>query len=974
MPDLSKDKPIYNSRITKNYLQYLEHYFPSIDIEPLLKYAGMTRYEVEDPSHWFTQQQVDRFHEIVVQESGRPDISLNVGRYIGSNKGMGILKQYTIGFVGPAFVYLAAGKVAEKFSRGSRNTAVKLGPNKIETRFIPLPGVQEKSYQCQNRIGALEALAKVFTGKFALVDHPECYHRGAPCCRYIVTWQKTPAILTKLVRNYVFSLTMVGLPVLLPLIDFHTWMHYGLMGLSGALSITALTLFLEKKELRTKIELQREAAQEDLEQLNARYNSALLIQEIGQAASTTTRIGPLLSAVVRAMEKGLDFDRGAILLANEDNSRLVYRCGFGYNREQEKLLADAVFHLDRPDSKGYFVRAFKDRQPFLLDDALNHPDALSERSRRLAEKLDVKSLLCVPILYENESLGILAVDNVASKRSLTQSDMNLLMGVASQMAISIVNARSFQRLKQSEEKYRSILDSIEDAYFEVDLRGNFTFFNDSTCRIIGYTRNELAGLNYRQVMDAETAENVYRTFRTVYEKDEATSAQDWQLRKKDGEACFVQSLVSMIKNTENQPIGFRGIARDLTERIVAEKEKKYLEARLRQAEKMEAIGTLAGGVAHDLNNVLSGLVSYPELILMDLSEDSPLVKPISTIKRSGERASAIVQDLLTLARRGVAVSEVVNLNRIVEEYLRSPEHEGLLGACPGVSVRSALAPDLLNNLGSPVHLMKSLMNIMANAAEAMSGGGLISIATENRYLDRPVRGYDSISEGEYVVLKVADTGIGISNDDIERIFEPFYTKKVMGRSGSGLGMAVVWGTVKDHKGYIDVKSTPGKGTTFNLYLPVTRKPLNREDAEIHLDACKGAGESILVVDDVPEQRHIATQILTKLGYSVASVPSGESALTYLGLRKADLLVLDMIMEPGMDGLDTYRRVLQRNPTQKAIIASGFSESERVREAQRLGAGAYVKKPYTARAIALAVKNELHPTRKHRIPSPGPSSG
>ena len=180
----------------------------------------------------------------------------------------------------------------------------------------------------------------------------------------------------------------------------------------------------------------------------------------------------------------------------------------------------------------------------------------------------------------------------------------------------------------------------------------------------------------------------------------------------------------------------------------------------------------------------------------------------------------------------------------------------------------------------------------------------------------------------------------------------------MGRSGTGLGMAVVWGTVKDHNGYIDVQSIEGKGTTFTLYFPITRRETRRNERALPIEEYMGKGESILIVDDIEDQREIASRILKKLGYSVASALSGEEALDYMKDNSADLLVLDMIMDPGIDGLETYKRILDLHPNQKAIIASGFSATERVKEVQRIGAGAYIKKPYTLEKIGVAVKTEL----------------
>jgi signal transduction histidine kinase len=404
--------------------------------------------------------------------------------------------------------------------------------------------------------------------------------------------------------------------------------------------------------------------------------------------------------------------------------------------------------------------------------------------------------------------------------------------------------------------------------------------------------------------------------------------------------------------------GYRGIDRDITERKRAEKDRKNLEARLQRMEKMEALGTLAGGVAHDLNNILSGLVGYPDLILMQLPEGSPLREPVLGIKRSGQKAAATVQDLLTLASRGMVSTEAMDLNRVISDYMKTPEQEKTQSLYPDVRFEVFLELDLLPIKGSPVHLSKTVMNLLSNATEAIPGRGVVTISTRNQYLDRPIKGYDHVMEGDYVVLEVSDTGKGISPGDMGRIFEPFYTKKTMGRSGTGLGLAVVWGTVRDHNGYIDVWSEEGRGTTFTLYFPVTREVLTLDQPPVSLSEYTGKGETILVVDDVMEQRELAVAMLSKLNYKVTSVSSGEAAIEYMKKGQTDLLILDMIMDPGMDGLETYQRVLKINPRQKAIIVSGFSETDRVKMAQELGAGAYVRKPYILEKIGLAIRREL----------------
>jgi signal transduction histidine kinase/ActR/RegA family two-component response regulator len=405
----------------------------------------------------------------------------------------------------------------------------------------------------------------------------------------------------------------------------------------------------------------------------------------------------------------------------------------------------------------------------------------------------------------------------------------------------------------------------------------------------------------------------------------------------------------------------RDLAKDATERQRAAEERHALEERLYRSEKMEALGTLAGGVAHDMNNVLGVLSGYSELLQEEIPEGSPLKHYVNNILLASEKGAAIIQDLLTLARRGVSVSEVLNINSITANFLKSPLSDRIQIHHPLVQFTTRLSPDLLNIKGSSVHLEKTVMNLVSNAAESITGRGTVTIRTENRYLDKPVHGYEQIREGDYAALTVSDTGGGIPTADLDKIFEPFYTKKKMGRSGTGLGLAIVWGTVKDHEGYIDVESIAGRGSTFTLYFPVTREDISAEQKKVPVEQYMGRGESLLVVDDVSEQRGVATGILSRLGYKVHAVSSGEEAAAYLKDNNADLIILDMIMEPGIDGLETYERIISFKPKQKAIIVSGFSETVRVTKAQELGAGAYLKKPYLKERIGIAVRQELDRT-------------
>ncbi|TFG43903.1 MAG: hybrid sensor histidine kinase/response regulator, partial [Syntrophobacterales bacterium] len=613
-----------------------------------------------------------------------------------------------------------------------------------------------------------------------------------------------------------------------------------------------------------------------------------------------------------------------------------------------------------PKSQGVFVLAMRERRPFLIEDLSSIEDMLSNKSLDFARKLGGDSLICVPVLYEKDALGILVVDNSKSKRLLQQSDMSMLIGVASQLATSIVNAMSFERIKESEQKYRVLVETANSAIMRVNGEGRITYVNDFAQRLLGYGESELLGAEAGRFIlpaDGSGAGSLPEFISSMNRDPLRPVVGESETELRSGKRVWIAWAYRPIYDERGLFQEMLCIGNDITELKHAEQARKELQLQLQRAQKMEAIGTLAGGVAHDLNNILSGIVCYPELLLMDITEDSPLRKPILTIKKSGERAAAIVQDLLTLARRGVETTAVVDVNLIVTDYLASLEFSKLKLDHPNVATEIHLDDQLLNIVGSPVHLSKTIMNLVVNAAEAMVDGGTIVIRTENRYLDRLTIGYNELVRGDFVILVVSDTGIGIPAEDLERIFEPFYTKKAMGRSGTGLGMAVVWGTVKDHRGHIDIKSRVGKGTEVTLYFPATRQSPRRNE-HLSLGDFKGKGEAVLVVDDIKEQREIADEILGKLGYSVATAASGEEALEHLRRQPADLVVLDMIMEPGIDGLETFRRILDLRPGQKAVIASGYAESVRVREAQRMGAGTYVKKPDLLETFGRAVRAEL----------------
>lgn len=583
--------------------------------------------------------------------------------------------------------------------------------------------------------------------------------------------------------------------------------------------------------------------------------------------------------------------------------------------------------------------------------------------------------------------AIIAVVNIArGTTALLSPDFGLLTpGTVQYLAIGgfllfvfsngfgfllLVKEDDNRRFRESQKRYLSEMTLREqrlNSFFRgataglalIDTEMKYIHINDTLADMNGLSAEEHVGKTIWEVLPT-VATLVEPLFRKVIATGEPvlnvelsgeTPSQPGSLRH------WLESVFP-IPGANGYPEGVGAIVVEITELKRVQEEHLKLKERLQRAEKMEALGTLAGGVAHDLNNVLGVIVGYSELLSYDLAEAGQNGAMAMEILKSGQRAAAMVQDLLTLARRGVQSREVLNLNRIIGDFQASPEFAELCSRHRNIRVETDLDVDLLNVSGSALHLGTTIMNLVSNAVEAMPEGGTVTVKTANCYLDRPISGYDEVRDGDYVVLTLSDTGEGIPADALKHIFEPFYTKKVMGRSGTGLGLAVVWGTVKDHLGYINVQSREGKGTVFTLYFPVTREEISHERVPLSASEFMGNNESILIVDDIEEQRELAGKMLTRLNYNVMSVSSGEEAVEYLRHNACDLVVLDMIMDPGIDGLETYSRILEIRPHQKAIIVSGFSETERVNNARELGAGAYVKKPYVLEKLGSAVRMEL----------------
>jgi PAS domain S-box-containing protein len=515
--------------------------------------------------------------------------------------------------------------------------------------------------------------------------------------------------------------------------------------------------------------------------------------------------------------------------------------------------------------------------------------------------------------------------------------------------------RSEERLRQSEERYRTLIESMEEGLLIISTENVVIFSNEASSEIFGLPQDRIIGSNFDEISANRELPKIYQNI--LNEQNRYYRKNDVTIERLDGQKRNILLSATILKNHDGNILGSFGILTDITELKRAEREKLELREQLTNAQRMESLGILAGGVAHDLNNILGPLVAYPDLIRMKLDDENPAINDIMKIKKSAERAAEVVQDLLTLARRGRYELAPLDLGDIIESYLRSPEFTVIMSKHPNITLTTDMNENTPPAYGSESHLSKVIMNLIINAMDAMPEGGELRIKMDHGYIDRLIGGFDNLVAGNYIILTVSDTGTGIEKNDLKHIFEPFYSKKKMGRSGSGLGLSIVYGIVKDHNGYIDVKSEVDKGSDFVVYLPVVKAESKAEEKTV-IDI-RGS-EKILVVDDMEEQRELAATILSSMGYNVKTASGGREAVEYLKTDRVDLVILDMIMEEDFDGLDTYREIIKIRPGQKAIIASGFSETERVKEAEKLGVGKYIRKPYNMQILGKVIREVLPP--------------
>ncbi len=534
------------------------------------------------------------------------------------------------------------------------------------------------------------------------------------------------------------------------------------------------------------------------------------------------------------------------------------------------------------------------------------------------------------------------IDAEKSRQQLLQ-ELEGLRGQVEELKAALADRQAAQALGAREARFRAVFERTAIGIVLSDHSGRVLEANPAMQRMLGYDAGELRRLTFTVATHPDDLPLNLQLARELLAGKRNTYQIEKRLIRKDGGVLWVRVTASLVRGSEGEPQLVISMAEDITER-------KQLQQRLLRAQRLETAGRIAGQVAHDFNNLLGPVTTYPDLIKMELPEDHPALRYCDAMLAAAEQMADLSENLMTLGRRGILDQQPTDINRLVELALAQMER-----GTDRLEIVTQLAPDLLHVSGSPTQLLRVITNLLANAREAMQQGGRIAVTTDNVYVDSPMGSHNLVEVGEYVRLQVEDTGRGIPPEIRDKIFEPFFTTKAKDtRRGSGLGLSIVQAIVEDHRGYLDLESEMGRGTTFSIYLPACREPLVGKETE----GLESGNERILVVDDDRLQREVLRESLEKLGYRVETATGGEQALAYLKEHPADLMILDMVMPGGMDGTETYRGALEVVPGQRAIIVSGFAASERVAQAQAMGAGAYLRKPVKLEILARAVREEL----------------
>lgn len=664
---------------------------------------------------------------------------------------------------------------------------------------------------------------------------------------------------------------------------------------------------------------------------------------ISRAVYDTRGLDELYRTIHLALEGIIDTTNFFIATYDQDQDII----SFPYFIDQ---MDDNFEILNATDSTSLTVQVITTKEPLLLNDRDFLPDADGDGPDLIGTT--PRSWLGVPLLIEGQAVGAIVVQSYSDPEAYTAKDQELLTSISNYIAIAVERGRDRDRLRRSEMRYRQTFEGIHDPIIITSRQaGRILYVNDSLHNLTGFGPEAGASPGSgRGSIPAALESSILELNGDL----ETAGDREITFPAKDGRT--VTLLVSTQEIEFDEEPAWLTIGRDITALRETEEQTRRLENQLRQAQKMEAVGTLAGGIAHDFNNILQAIGGYAQLLKNSREITSGDRGYIESIDRSADRAGRLIRQLLTFSRR--VEPEHVPVDLRLEIGLSVGLLEQTIPKM--IEIRTEIEPDLKPVLGDAGQLGQIILNLGTNARDSMSEGGRLTIRAANEYLDeRACSEMVDCKPGEYVRLTVADNGQGMTEETRRKIFEPFFTTKEVGR-GSGLGLSMVYGIVRNHEGFISCASAPGQGTVMTVYLPQagTKPEITESERVTVSDQPPGRG-TLLLVDDEEDIRSIASEFLSAHGYTIRTADTGEAALEIYGDPggEIDLIILDLGM-PGMGGRECLKGLLELDPSVKVIVASGYSNDATVNHVLEAGASGFVAKPYRLDRMLATVRKAL----------------